>query len=86
MNGVTEAVKLEDVEVTITYMNFLEAGWTCAELSGVPAYLHPIVIQVFGCSTTIIHEGHVIQCDVILGVGWDWIKQHELNHCKGYDD
>jgi len=83
---VTQPTPLEEVDVTITRMNFLDAGWTCLEKAGHPKWLHPILVQVYGCSDVYTLNGRVVKCDVTLGTDSDYIREHELRHCEGYDD
>jgi hypothetical protein len=83
--GLTEPTKLEDIPfLTVERMSFLEAGWACAKKNGLPAWLHPVVVQIFGCADPIVLHGKVVSCHVIIGA--EWILEHELEHCKGYDD
>jgi hypothetical protein len=84
--GLTEPTPLEQVDVTITELGFLEAGWRCLDNAGMPEFLHPILVQVYGCSDVYTRDGRVVKCDVILGTSSDYIREHELRHCEGYTD
>jgi len=85
-HGFTEPTPLEDVNITITELGFIEAGWACLDNAGLPKFLHPILVQVYGCADVYVLEGKVVRCDVILGTSSDYIRQHELKHCEGYTD
>ena len=30
--------------------------------------------------------GQIEQCEIWYPEGWEWVRQHELQHCKGYAD
>ncbi|MCK4777765.1 MAG: hypothetical protein KAS39_05250 [Actinomycetia bacterium] len=81
-----EPTPIEDIDITITIMGFLKGGWECARRSNIPAWLHPMFVHIFGCATTIIIDGKVTECDVILAWDSEFIRNHELNHCLGYID
>ena len=83
---VQEPTPIEEVDITIIRMGFLEAGWECARLNNIPEFLHPLVVQIFGCATTTFVDGKVTECEVILGTDSEFIKNHEINHCLGYID
>ena len=83
---VSETVQLEDIEVTVHRMGFLEAGWKCAKRANIPAWLHPVIVQIFGCATVKYKNERVVRCEIIVGVDWAYVLEHELNHCSGLDD
>jgi len=83
---VIKPTPLDQVDITITEMGYLEAGWTCLANADMPKFLHPIVVQVFGCSDVYTKNGRVVRCDVILGTSSAYIRDHELKHCEGYTD
>ena len=79
-----EPTPLEEIDITLYKKNFLMTGWICAEKAGYPAFFHPFILTVFGCADVHWQDGKVIKCDVWYS--GDWILEHELNHCRGYDD
>ena len=30
--------------------------------------------------------GQIERCEIWYPEGWEWVRQHELQHCKGYAD
>jgi hypothetical protein len=85
MDGLTEPTELSAIPfLKVERMSFLEAGWECARRNGIPPWLHPVFVQIFGCADPIVLHGKVVSCHVIIGA--EWILEHELRHCQGYDD
>ena len=83
--GLTKPTKLKDIPfLEIKRMSFLEAGWACAKKAGYPKWVHPVIFQMYGCAIVRILHDKVIYCYVIIGS--ESVLEHELNHCRGYDD
>ena len=88
--GLTEAVPLEEVDVTIT-VGFEEASQTCNRLMAELGKPWMVVFNClfnycisFGCSVFHHNEGKVESCEVY--VAWEFLLDHELRHCQGYKD
>ena len=78
-------VDLNTVEITVCSPGFLQTGWTCAELNGYPKWLHPVVVQFFGCAIKYFDANHnVVQATIFAD--FDLALKHELDHVKGHDD
>jgi len=82
--GLDKPTELEDVDLIVHKVNFLSAGWICAEKAGYPAFLHPLILTIFGCADVQWRNNEVIKCEIWYSV--DWALEHELEHCKGWDD
>ena len=83
--GLTEPTALEDIPfLKIHYLGFIEAGKQCAERAGFPRWIHPVFVQIYGCSDVRHVNGKIVYCDVIIGA--EFVLEHELRHCQGYDD
>jgi len=83
---VDEPTPLEEVDVTIEKLGFLEAGWKCCEMLDYPKFVHPLIVQVFGCADMIYENRKVIKCHIVVWKHSQFTLEHELKHCQGYND
>jgi len=79
-----EPTQLDEIDLTITKRNFFSTGWICAQREGYPAFIHPIILTIFGCATVRMKGGKVTSCNIVYCC--DFVLEHELRHCMGYDD
>lgn len=78
-------VDLNTIDITVCSPGFLQTGWTCAELNGYPQWVHPVLIQLFGCAISYYdNTGAVVQATVFAD--FDMALEHELGHLKGHHD
>lgn len=81
---VDEPAELDRIELLLYKKDFFTTGWICADKAGWPFIVHPFILTIFGCADVHWKDGHVYKCEVWYSM--DWALEHELNHCKGWDD
>lgn len=85
--GLNEPTELNQIDdIVLHKVNFLSAGWICAEKAGYPIFIHPLILTIFGCAD--VHwdtaTGKVIKCHIWYS--FNWALEHELKHCEGWND
>lgn len=43
-------------------------------------------VPILGCCDILVRDGKVVKCHAYYPEGDEYIRKHELQHCKGYDD
>ena len=90
INGVERAHDLGEMEV-------IEHPGTLREVAGACNRLHwdrgqrlGVILTMgmtLGCSLVSGPAvGQIEQCEIWYPDGWEWVRQHELQHCRGYAD
>ena len=80
-----QEVDLKPIDITVCSPGFLQTGWLCAELNGYPKWLHPVVVQFFGCAISYYDINNtVVQATIFAD--FDLVLEHEVKHLKGHND
>ena len=90
IEGVERVFPLEEVRV-------IEHPGTLREVAGACNRLHwdrgqrlGVILTMgmtLGCSLVSGPAvGQIEQCEIWYPEGWEWVRQHELQHCRGYAD
>jgi len=88
--GLTEPTPLDEIDLTVT-VGINEASQFCnskmLELGYYGLFSFNCLFNgcvTLGCAVYEYDDGKINKCDVY--VAWEFLLDHELRHCQGYDD
>lgn len=84
-DGMPAPTELDKANITICRGGFIEIGMDCAELRGMPRWVHPMILSYFGCAVNYYREDGSIDHTVIFASS-DIALRHELEHARGFAD
>ena len=90
IDGVTRVHDLSEMEVVEHPGSLWDTASACNKLYWDRGEYFGVVLSAgctFGCSLVSGGEvGKIERCEIWYPEGWEWVRQHELQHCKGYAD
>jgi hypothetical protein len=84
IEGLTELQDLKNADATICRGGWIQTGMDCAELTGMPRFVHPAILY-YGACTVNWHKNGKVDRSVIF-TSSDLFLGHELDHIRGIDD
>lgn len=92
LQGVNKPIELEEIEdYKEIEQNLFSTIFSCY---GVALKTRPFValssavmgIPILGCCDILVKDGKVVKCHAYFPEGDEYIREHEIQHCKGYAD
>ena len=90
IDGVERVHDLGEMEVIEHAGTFRETAAECNKLYWQRGQKIGVILSLgltAGCSLVSGSAvGHIERCEIWYPDGWEWVRQHELQHCRGYAD
>ena len=90
IDGVTRVHSLGEMEVVEHPGGLIETASACNRLHWGRGERIGVLLTggcTLGCSLISGPAvGQIERCEIWYPEGWEWVRQHELQHCKGYAD
>ena len=90
IDGVERVHDLGEMEVVEHVGTFRETASACNKLYWQRGQKIGVILSLgmtAGCSLVSGPAvGQIERCEIWYPDGWEWVRQHELQHCKGYRD
>ena len=90
IDGVERVHDLGEVEVVEHAGTFRETASACNNLYWQRGQKIGVILSLgltAGCSLVSGPAvGRIERCEIWYPEGWEWVRQHELQHCRGYAD
>ena len=90
IDGVERVHDLGEMEVVEHAGTFRETASACNNLYWQRGQKIGVILSLgltAGCSLVSGSAvGQIERCEIWYPEGWEWVRQHELQHCRGYAD
>lgn len=90
IDGVTRVHDLAEVQVIEHPGGLIETASACNRLHWDRGERLGVILSAgctLGCSLVSGPAvGQIERCEIWYPAGWEWVRQHELQHCRGYAD
>ena len=90
IDGVTRVHDLAEVQVIEHPGGLIETASACNRLYWDRGERLGVILSAgctLGCSLVSGPDvGQIERCEIWYPAGWEWVRQHELKHCRGYAD
>ncbi len=89
---VNRPLKIEEVQVVYHKENIFSimklVGWDEGSIDPITSILgFPVLgAAILECADDAQFDGKYCKCDVYLAMDYEWLREHELQHCMGYKD
>lgn len=81
--GIEEEIPLDKLDETVEVVGWFDVYVECIDHGLSPWYI--LAAPLYGCAVLYTaDESGVHKCKIFMAVDWDFIYQHEHEHCLGY--